>query len=95
MNAIQQVIHANDQLRKHLKGGRVEVCHGRFDISDNAMFGLLRAVAAYDHFHQDSLHNEGVMLFEKFNILWFITHDIDGERVLQVWIDEGVVAGNA
>ena len=56
-------IEANDALRHHFRGGRIEVCHGPYEIDDRTMGRMLCALAAYDRFPGDSLHDEGLVLF--------------------------------
>lgn len=85
-----EIIHANDQLRQHFKGGRVEVCHGPYDIDDRTMGRMLCAIAKYDMFSAESLRDEGVLVFAGFGLAWRIEM-VDGERVMRVWINEDVL----
>src|SRR6185437_1722941 len=63
-----RIIAANDTLRTCFSGGRVEVCHGPYDIDDRMMGRMLCAIAKYDNFPPDSLHDEGVLLFAGFHV---------------------------
>jgi hypothetical protein len=85
-----QIIQQNDNLRQQFCGGRIEVCHGPYDIDDRTMRGMLCAVAGYDRFDPGSLHDEGLMLFAGFNVAWKI-ETVDGERVLRVWVNDDVL----
>ena len=85
-------ILANDNLRRHFRGGRVEVCHGPYDLDDRTMGRMLCAIAKYDNFSSDSVHDEGVMLFAGFSVLFKI-EIVDGERVMRVWINGDVLQG--
>jgi hypothetical protein len=87
-----QIIQANDNLRQHFRGGRIEVCHGPYDIDDRTMGRMLCAIARYDKFHADSLHDEGLFIFAGFNVAWRI-EIADGERVMQVWVSDDVLNG--
>jgi hypothetical protein len=61
MTPRDEIISQNDLLRKYMRGGRVEVCHGPYEIDDRTMGRMLCAIAAYDRFTPDSYH-EGVLL---------------------------------
>jgi len=85
-------IEANDALRKNFRGGRIEVCHGPYEIDDRTMGRMLCALAAYDRFPGDSLHDEGLVLFAGFQLAWKI-ETVDGARVMRVWINADVLQG--
>jgi hypothetical protein len=87
-----QIIAANDELRQHFHGGRIEVCHGPYEIDDRTMGRMLCAIAKYDKFSAESLHDHGVLIFAGFSVAWNI-EIIDGERVVRVWINEDVLHG--
>jgi hypothetical protein len=91
MTPRQQEIAANDLLRKYMRGGRIEVCHGPYDLDDRTIGRMLCAIAAYDRFDPDSLHDEGVMLFAGFSAVFRIELEIDEERVMRVWLNEDVL----
>jgi hypothetical protein len=59
----QETIHANDQLRQRFTGGRIEVCHSLCDIDDRTMGQMLCAIAKFDKFSADSLHDKGALVF--------------------------------
>jgi len=40
-----QIVQQNDNLRQQFCGGRIEVCHGPYDVDDRTMRGMLCAVA--------------------------------------------------
>lgn len=42
----KQIIEANDQLRQFFRGGRVEVCHGPYDLDDRLIGGMLCALTS-------------------------------------------------
>lgn len=86
----EEVIDANDQLRQHFIGGRVEVCHGPYEIEDRTMGRMLCAIAAYTNFAPGSLHDEGVMVFAGFSLAWSI-EIFEGQRVMRVWINADVL----
>lgn len=86
----EQYIAANDSLRRQFVGGRIEVCHGPYNIDNRTLGRMLCAVAAYDRFSPESLHDEGVLLFAGFSVCWRIEAD-GNERVLRVWINEDVL----
>jgi hypothetical protein len=87
-----QIIQANDVLRQSFRAGRVEVCHGPYDIDDRTLGRMLCAVAKYDSFSADSLHDQGVLIFAGFNVAWNI-ESIGGERVMRLWINDDVLQG--
>lgn len=89
-----RIIAANDTLRTCFSGGRVEVCHGPYDIDDRMMGRLLCAIAKYDNFPPDSLHDEGLLIFAGFGLAWKI-QIVHGERVMRVWINDDVLQGAA
>jgi hypothetical protein len=86
------IIQANDQLRTALKGGRIEVCHGPYDLDDRLIGRMLCVLARYDRFEQDSLHDAGVFIFSGFSFEFHI-EEIDRERVLRVWVTQDVLNG--
>jgi hypothetical protein len=88
----EQQIAANDQLRQYMRGGRIEVCHGPYDIDDRTMGRMLCALGNYNKFAPESLHDEGVMLFAGFDLAFKI-ETVDGERVLRVWINGDALNG--
>lgn len=90
---MREEIRRNDDLRQHFRGGRIEVCHGPYEVDDRTMGRIICALARYDSFHPDSLHDEGAFLFSGFSVAWDI-QEVDGERVLRVWIEEDVLQGN-
>ena len=88
----EQTIWANDELRQRFHGGRIEVCHGPYEIDDRTLGRMLCALARYDSFPPDSLHDEGVLLFAGFHIAWAI-EIADGERVMRVWVNADALQG--
>jgi hypothetical protein len=93
MNRLE-IICRNDDLRKNFRGGRIEVCHGPYDIDDRTMGRMLCAVAQYEKFDPESLHDEGLFIFAGFTVAWHI-EVIDGECVLRVWVNGDVLNGAA
>lgn len=87
-----EIIHANDQLRQAFRGGRVEVCHGPYDIDDRTIGRMLCAIAKCRNFGPDSLHDEGVLVFAGFTVVWNIAA-VHGERVMRVWVNEDTLQG--
>lgn len=87
-----RIIRANDELRQHFRGGHIEVCHGPYDIDDRTMGRMLCAIAKYDKFPADSLHDEGVLLFAGFSVAWQI-QTVDGERAMLVWVNQDALQG--
>jgi hypothetical protein len=75
-----ETIRQNDELRQRFHGGRVEVCHSAYDLEDRLIGRILCAVAKYNRFSHDSLHDEGVLLFAGFDICWRI-ETTNNERV--------------
>ncbi len=92
MSTRAQIIHANDQLREHFIGGRIEVIHGPYEIEDRTMGRMLCAIARYNRFESESLHDEGVLLFAGFDVCWRI-EIVGGERVMRVWVNADVLQG--
>lgn len=88
----EQIIRANDDLRRHFRGGRIEFCQDPYDIDDRTMGRMLCAITQYDKFAPDSLHDEGLLLFAGFSLAWKI-ETIVGERVMRVWVNEDVLQG--
>lgn len=86
----EQTIWANDELRQYFRGGRVEVCHGPYEVDDRTMGRMLCAIAKYDEFPADSLHDEGVLIFAGFAVGWTI-RTVNRERVMRVWINDDVL----
>lgn len=92
MTTPQQIIAANDELRTKFKGGRILFAHhSTFDLDDRTLDKMLCAVAAYDRFAPDSLHDEGVLIFAGFTVCWRIALDIAQERVLTIWVNTDVL----
>jgi hypothetical protein len=87
-----QIIRSNDELRQNFRGGRIEVCHGPYEIDDRTIGRMLCAVANYTKFSPDSLHDEGVMLFAGFELAWRI-ETTNAERVLRVWVNGDILQG--
>jgi hypothetical protein len=88
----EQTRIANDNLRQNFNGGRIEVCHGPYDLDDRTIGRMLCALARYNRFASDSLHDEGCFIFGGFSFAWQI-EDVDGERVLRVWVNQDVLNG--
>ena len=86
----EQTIHLNDDLRKHFRGGRIEVCHGPYEIDDRTMGRMLCALATYNKFEPGSLHDEGAMVFAGFQLAWRI-ETVENERVMRVWVNADVL----
>src|SRR5262249_5845818 len=77
-----QTIRANDHLRKYLRGGRVEVSHGPYELDDRTIGRMLCVLARYDKFDSDSLHDQGCFIFAGFAFVWRI-EVVGDERVLR------------
>lgn len=88
----ENTIQANDELRTTFKGGRVQICHGPYGIDDRTLGRMLCALAKYNKFSPDSLHDQGCFIFGGFAYAWRIEL-IKGERILTVWIDADVLNG--
>jgi hypothetical protein len=88
----QEAITANDELRTTFKGGRIEVCHGAYELEDRIVGRMLCVLAKYNKFEPDSLHDSGQFIFGGFSFAWEI-EDVDGERVLRVWVNQDVLNG--
>jgi hypothetical protein len=85
-----QIIAANDRLRTAFSGGCVEVCHGPYEIDDRTLGRMLCAIAKYNKFSSNSLHDEGLMIFAGFSVAWNIQL-VDGQRIMRVWINDDVL----
>ena len=89
---MHEEIRANDDLRRHFRGGRVEVHHAPYDLDDRTIGRMLCVLARYDRFEEGSLHDTGVFIFAGFSFAFQI--DIEnGERVLKVWVERDVLNG--
>jgi hypothetical protein len=84
-------IQANDQLRQFMRGGRVEVCHGPYELDDRLIGRVLVRLGLYNTFDDKSLHDHGVFIFSGFSFEWRI-ETVDAERVLRVWVNRDVLA---
>ena len=82
----QRIIQLNDQLRTGFKGGRIEVCHGPYDLDDRTIGRMLCVLARYNRFAPNSLHDSGQFIFGGFSFEWTI-EIVAGERVLRVWVE--------
>jgi hypothetical protein len=85
-------IGLNDLLRTEMKGGRIEVRHGPYDIEDRIIGRMLCVLARYNRFEPDSLHDEGLFIFAGFAFSWKIEIE-NGERVLTVWVQRDALQG--
>lgn len=92
MASTSEIIRRNDNLRQHFRGGRIEVCHGPYELEDRIVGRMLCVLARYDKFTPDSLHDEGCFIFGGFAFAWRI-ETVDGERVLRVWVNEDRLNG--
>ena len=90
----EEVISANDQLRQFFRGGRLEVCHGPYELDDRTMGRMLVMLGLYNKFDADSLHDSGTFIFGGFSFSWQI-ETADGERVLRVWVERDVLQESA
>ncbi len=88
----EQTIWANDELRQHFHGGRIEFRHGPYDIDDRTMGRMLCAIAEHKSFPPESLHDEGVLIFAGFHVAWAI-EIADGERIMRVWVNADALQG--
>jgi len=86
------IIAAKDELRTSFKGGRIEVCHGAYDLDDRLVGRMLCVLARYNRFEEGSMHDDGMFIFGGFNFDWRI-ETIDGTRVLRVWVERDVLNG--
>jgi hypothetical protein len=82
----EEIVAANDLLRTAFKGGRVEVCHGPYELDDRTLGRMLSVLARYSTFEEGSLHDRGTFIFAGFSFEWEIV-DVDGERVLRVCVE--------
>lgn len=80
------IITANDLLRTEFKGGRIEVCHGPYELDDRTLGRMLCVLAKYNKFEEGGLHDSGHFIFSGFSFVWTIEL-IDTERVLRVWVN--------
>jgi hypothetical protein len=90
----QHIIQCNDALRTGFKGGRIEVCHGPYELDDHLIGRMLCALARYDRFAPDSLHDYGQFIFAGFSFEWYI-ETVDSERVLRVWVERDALHARA
>lgn len=88
----EEAIYNNDQLRQHFKGGRIQICRGPYGIDDRTLGRMLCALAKYNKFTPDSLHDQGCFIFGGFAYAWRI-EIIKDERILTVWIEADVLNG--
>ena len=88
----EETIAANDRLRTLFKGGRIEVCHGPYELDDRTLGRMLCVLGLYNRFDKDSLHDCGTFIFSGFACEWYI-EIVDGERVLRVWVADDVLNG--
>jgi len=89
-----QITQLNDELRTAFKGGRIEVCHGPYELDDRLVGRLLCALARYNKFEPNSLHDSGQFIFGGFSFEWNI-ESVDGERVLRVWVERDALHAGA
>ena len=86
------IIAANDELRCHFRGGRIEVCHIGYELDDRLLGRMLCVLAKYDKFEEGSLHDSGHFIFSGYSFAWQIL-TVDRERVLRVWVTEDALNG--
>ena len=87
-----ELIQQNDELRQHFTGGRIEVCHGAYELEDRIVGRMLCVLAKYNKFEPGSSHDSGQFIFSGFSFVWDIA-TVDGERVLRVWVSADVLNG--
>jgi hypothetical protein len=92
MDRRDKVVALNDKLRTTFKGGRIEICHGPYDLDDRTVGRMLCTLARYNKFEPDSLHDTGHFIFGGFSFEWRI-ENVDAERVLRVWVNADVLNG--
>jgi hypothetical protein len=80
----------NDLLRTQLKGGRIEVCHGPYELDDRLIGRMLCVLAKYNKFEKNSRHDRGLFIFSGYSFSFNISI-VDGERVLRVWVEQDVL----
>jgi hypothetical protein len=85
-----EIIAANDLLRTQFKGGRIEICDGPFEFDDRLIGRMLCVLARFSNFGDDNLHDSGLFIFSGYSFEFFI-EDVDGERVLRVWVERDVL----
>lgn len=88
-----EIVRRNDELRQHFKGGRVQICRGPYEIDDRTLGRMFCALAKYNKFSPDSLHDQGCLIFGGFAYAWRI-ETVKGERVLTVWVEQDVLNGS-
>lgn len=69
-------------LRRHFRGGRLELWHGPFEIDDRLLGRMLCGLLRYRTFDDGSLHNSGPFIFGGFGCSWEII-EVGNERELR------------
>jgi len=69
-----KIIELNDQLRTTLKGGRVQMTPGVYQLDAQLRGRALSVMARYNKFDSDSEHDCGVFIFAGYSFEWRIEY---------------------
>jgi hypothetical protein len=70
----QKIIELNDKLRTTLKGGRVQITPGVYELDSRLRGRALCVMARYNKFDGDSEHDSGVFIFAGYSFEWRIEY---------------------
>ena len=74
MDRRQKIIELNDQFRTTLKGGRVQMTPGVYELDPRLRGRALCVMARYNKFDRDSEHDSGVFIFAGYSFEWRIEY---------------------
>ena len=69
-----KIIELNDQLRTTMKGGRVQMTPGVYELDPRLRGRALCVMARYNKFDRDSEHDSGVFIFAGYSFEWRIEY---------------------